>query len=357
MEPPRIPVAREFFAQWRRNRGDRNTPAARAFSRRWEALLEDAGIVSAVDRQDAVRDARLLANEGWVELKAVRYRANEIDQISLPLVMEERWRAAFGFVRAADNPDAARIAAHAWQPPLAFVRDGRIGLRFEEIARIDAFLAGLSAQTPPPFVPLKERSLELFGDEKRLDALLATALFRDDRLTLDHLRCFSIPEPLGWQRGLRPDGPVIVIENLSTWHTYVEWDKIRPRFSAVIYGGGNRFVDGVLFLRQIFAELGGGPRPVRYFGDLDAAGLRIPRRASQRAVTAGLPAVEPHDESYRWLLDMAAVATAGEVVDDNAGVREDCNWLGEFAEQGWKLISAGKRLAQERIGWEFVSRY
>lgn len=349
-----MPVARELFAQWRRNRGERGAVAARPFSRGWEALLEDAGIVSATDRQDAVRDARELAREGWVELKAVRYRTTEIDRIVVPFTAEERWCREFGFVPTAEDPDAGRIATHVWQPPLAFVRDARIGLRFDELVRIDAFLANRTGSVASaPLVPLKERSLELFGDEKRLDALLATALFREDRLTLEHLRCFTVPEPLGWQRGGRTDGPVIVLENLSTWHTYVEWDKARPQFSAVIYGGGNRFSEGVVFLRQIFAELG-GPREVRYFGDLDGAGLRIPRRAARVAAAAGLPAVEPHWESYHWLLGMTDGASPGEVIEETAGIREDCEWLGELAGRAWEVIAGGRRLAQERVGREFL---
>lgn len=353
MDPTRLPVARELFAQWRRNRGERETVAARPFSRRWEALLEDAGIVSATDRQDAVRDVLALAGDHWVELKTVRYRTGEIERITVPLDTEERWRTAFGFAAAPDDPGGLRLAAYPWQPALAFVRDARIGLSFEELVRLDSFLATRAASAP--CVPMKERSLELFGDEKRLDAITATALFREDRLTLEHLRCFAVPEPLGWQRGCRSDGSVIVLENLSTWHTYTEWDRARPQFSAVVYGGGNRFIDGVGFLRRIFEELG-GVRRVLYFGDLDAAGLRIPRRAALRATSEGLPGIEPHLESYRWLLESAGDATAVDAPEGDTGLREDCAWLGELSTAAWNVVSAGKRLAQERIGWEFVVR-
>lgn len=354
MDPSRIPVARELFAQWLRNRGEREKVAGRAFSRRWESLLEDAGIVSATERQDAVRDALALDREGWVELKTVRYRTGEIERIALPLQAEERWRISFGYAAAPQDPDRLRLASYPWQPALAFVREARIGLNFEDLVRIDTFLATRAASTP--YVPVKERSLELFGDEKRLDSILATSLFRDGRLTLDHLRCFAVPEPLGWQRGRRLDGPVIVLENLSTWHTYVEWDKARPKFSAVIYGGGNRFIDSVGFLGRIFEELG-GMRRVLYFGDIDAAGLRIPRRAALRAVSEGLPAIEPHLESYRWLLDSADDGSADDAPDEATGLREDCAWLGGLSATAWNLVAGGKRLAQERIGWEFLVRH
>ena len=121
--------------------------------------------------------------------------------------------------------------------------------------------------------------------------------------------------------------------------------------SAVIYGCGNRFADGVGFLSEIFRELG-GPCPVHYFGDLDAAGLRIPRRATQRARHLGLPDVEPCLFAYRWLLSRADRAAA--VDGDDPSRREDCEWLGPLGAEAWTVLSSGKRLAQEHVGREFL---
>jgi hypothetical protein len=47
-------------------------------------------------------------------------------------------------------------------------------------------------------------------------------------------------------------------------------------FSGVVYGCGNRFVDGIRYLPDNFAELG-GPRRVLHFGGLDRRGLGIPQ--------------------------------------------------------------------------------
>ena len=52
------------------------------------------------------------------------------------------------------------------------------------------------------FIPIKERSLEIFGDEKRLDALRTTILFSEGRLTLEQLCCFAVAEPLSRIRSL-----------------------------------------------------------------------------------------------------------------------------------------------------------
>src|SRR3954470_17290243 len=98
MNPPRSPVACELFAQWQRARGGRLDLAQRPFSRRWEDLLEDSGLVTATERADAERDARALEADGWVELKPVRYRPHLLDRVVMPLTAEAKWREAFGFV-------------------------------------------------------------------------------------------------------------------------------------------------------------------------------------------------------------------------------------------------------------------
>ena len=92
---------------------------------------------------------------------------------------------------------------------------------------------------------------------------------------------------------------------------------------------------------------------VLYFGDLDANGLNIPQRATRTALDAGLPPVEPHLDSYRWLLELNDSTTVdGEL--ETMPERAICQWLEDLAEPAWSIISAGRRIAQERIGWQFL---
>lgn len=234
-------------------------------------------------------------------------------------------------------------------PELAFVRDARLNIRFAELRRINAFF--LNGGANRPCVPIKERSLEMFGFEKRFDALVGSVLFGVGRLSLEQLRCFFVTEPLGWQRGPASQGPLLVLENAATWDTFRRWNDAHPTFSAVVYGQGNCFVDRVPFLIEIFRELG-GPRPVLYFGDLDASGLRIPARASREAQRLGLPPVEPYLDAYRALLSQAARATPAN--EDDPIHREDVNWLGPLAQEAWRILERNQRLAQEWVGWEYL---
>jgi len=349
MHPAQLPCAAELFAQWQRARGARMGPASRPFTRGWEDLLEEAGLVSAVERDEAERDARALANDGWLELKAVRSKPHLIDRVVLPLAAEARWGEAFGFVPPSDE-EARRIRDYPWTPDLAFVAGVRLNLPFADLVRLNAFLTSPPGQRP--LVPIKERSLEIFGDEKRLDSLYrGSALFAEGRLTLPRLCCALVPEPLPWVAGPEPAGPIIIIENPATWHSYWRWNAQRKQFSAVVYGCGNRFMDSVYYLADIFHAIG-GPRRLLYFGDLDAQGLRIPQEASARAKAAGLPAVEPHVWSYCQLLALGR--GRGQPYEGEPPATALCDWLGECAEPARQLFAARHRLAQEYVGWEFL---
>jgi Uncharacterized protein conserved in bacteria C-term(DUF2220) len=353
MNPALLPLARELFAQWERARGGRTEPATRPFSRSWEELLDVAGLTSATDRNDAERDARALATEGWIELKPVQYKPHLLERILIPLAAEERWRNAFGFVPPSDE-EVRQIREFPWEPRLAFLRESRVNIPFFELKQLHEFLAADCSPAGRDTVPIKERSLEIFGDEKRLDALAGTALFRANHLHLERdLRCELVGEPLAWRRGPAEAGarPVIVIENAGTWHSYCRWNEERRLFSAVVYGCGNRFVDGVRYLPDLFSELG-GQRPLLYFGDLDPQGLLIPQEASHRLQAAKYPPIEPHPWSYRQLLTRGE--GRGQPWDGESPSPTVCDWLGELAEPTRQLFSLNQRLAQEIVGWEFL---
>lgn len=350
MDLTQIPIARELFAQWKRARGNRIDVTMRPFGRDWEKLLADAQLHSGLEQEEAVRDAQALATTAWLRLQAVKYYPNRIARVFIPLDQEDRWKKAFGFTPVS-NDDIARFRTWAWESELSFCTAARLLVAFEDVRRLDTFLK--EGGRSKLLVPIKERSLDIFGDEKRLDELYrGSALFDEGRLTLMALRCFVVPEPLPWARGPDPTKPLIVLENVATWDSYRRWNQQHALFGAVVYGGGDRFREGVQYLATIFAELD-GEREVFYFGDLDGAGLRIPRCASDRAVAAGLPPIQPHLWSYRELLRKAPVVTTDNDLPTDEMDR-DCAWLKDLAEPARSIIRSGQRLAQEHVGWEFL---
>lgn len=345
----RMPLLRELFAQWRENRAALAPGVAKvAFSRDWEKLLVDTGLLSADERREALADADTLEAAGFVTTRRDRSRRYQIERIAIPLAAEERLRVLFSDELTAST-SRLDLSMIEWASELAFLSSARVSVAAQDLLYLNKFFQdGGSAR---PLVPIKERSLHIFGDEKRLDALRATTLFRDDRLTLESVRAFVAAEPLGWRRGPVSDPPVLVVENAATFDSYVRWNAEAAQFSAIIYGGGNRFIDSVVRLPDIFAELG-GTRRVLYFGDLDAPGLRIPYRALSVATRSHLPTIEPDLCSYRWLLNRATAKSEESEIE--SVLTAEIEWLRELAPVARNLIAAGQRLAQEHIGWEFL---
>jgi len=225
----RIPLARELFAQWTRARGSKGSTSARPFSRDWEKLLADAGLHSGLEIEEAGRDVQSLAGDGWLVVTFERHRTYRISRVAIPLPQESRWMEAFGFVPES-NAEREKMRTWPWESDLRFCADARLSVSFEELEKIDHFLKHGGRNRL--LVPIKERSLEIFGDEKRLDELYrGSALFDTDRLTLESLRCFVVPEPLAWARGPEPSKPLIVLENVATWDSYRRW-KLRVDRSA-----------------------------------------------------------------------------------------------------------------------------
>jgi hypothetical protein len=340
---------RELALRWHDARG-RGGVFSRAFSRDWEELLEFSRLTSAELRAEACREARQLKEAGFIDLKTDRYRPYQIERVILPFASETALRDIFGLPpeTGALSFDPEKVE---WARQLEFVRTNRISVLAEDLLRLNDFFAkSRDSLANRPIIPIKERSLQIFGDEKRLDALLTTSLFRPDRLTLAALRCEQVGEPLGWKRGpaCGAHKPILVIENAATWHSYARWNSAAGEFSSVVYGRGFQCADSVQYLRDILDELD-GVREILYFGDLDPLGLKIPQQASAYAQAYALPEIRPHLRSYENLLDHAGQAKPWE---GEPAMRTDCEWLGRLADRAWNLLESGKRLPQEFVGFE-----
>lgn len=343
-------LAEAVFARISRVRM-RNPRPKLAWNQDWDTFLDESGIQTAEDAAEARRVALLLQQDGLLDVR-LRRDGERIQRFSVPVPSERIWFSAFSRIHPSDMPDKrADLAAVQWTRKLQFLAGSRVNVVLEDLLKLNAFL---TAEPPNSTVPIKERSLQIFGDEKRLDSLLSSALFRNDCLNVaSDLSCEVIGVPLAWKRG--PSGastkPLIVIENAATWHSYCRWNAEHKLFSGVLYGDGNRFPDGVRYLPDIFDELG-GPRPVFYFGDLDPQGLVIPQEALGRAKAAGLPVPKPHIWSYRQLLLQGA--GRGQPWEGQPPSSTLCDWLGECSQPTRELFAARKRLPQEHIGWEFL---
>jgi hypothetical protein len=348
----RLPVLASAVRRWWSARGGAEPGQFKMpYSCDWEDLLSQAGLISAEHRREADRDARRLEESGLLKLKLVKYRPYEIERLTVPFTAESRLKELFADDLPATTETLPDLSGIDWQPELSFLPDLRTSVPLEDLLKLDQFFQKSGRDREP--VPIKERSLQIFGDEKRLDALRVTALFRPHQLSLELLRCFTVPLPFGWKRGPNPSGPILVLENAATWDSYCRWNMIVKRYSAVVFGNGYQFSDSTRSLTAIFEELGGS-RPVLYFGDLDPTGVWIPQQASKWMQKHGHSPILADLPSYAWLLQLGSnkAMPRKEGCEDTQSV--DLSWLGAHAHPVEVLFAENSRLAQEHVSWDFL---
>lgn len=196
-------------------------------------------------------------------------------------------------------PQPPPRATRVWRPELLFANDVPKTWH-DTLDLIQGWLRNGGTKAAP--VALRERSVEIFGDEKYLDGLLGTQLFSPGRLSLDLLRCYLPSVPICVEM-ISPDGqrrPLLVLENLTTFDTLRRWNQQHKRYSAVAFGGGTAFVSSCGSLSSYLAAEGCSGEML-YFGDVDPKGLWIPVRASREIGTA----IQADESLYALLFETA----------------------------------------------------
>jgi len=201
---------------------------------------------------------------------------------------------------------------------------------------------------------MRERSLEIFRDEKALDRLTGTSLFSPGRLDLELLRCRRVAPRLHAESAGSGD-ILLVVENSDTFDSLLAVLRGNDdhRVGLVAWGAGTGFEASVLSiarLSHLIAE-------VRYFGDVDENGLRVPASAAVLAAAEGLPPIRPATGLYDALLGVG-VPQAGQRQVTPAAAADLVNWLDEdHREPVEELLLAGERLAQEAVGLAYLSQH
>lgn len=250
-------------------------------------------------------------------------------------------------VRPRTGTGRADSRAHGWRPELAAAltlsppptpAEQRI------LRQVNRWLAdrGDGAAT----CGSRERSLELFGDEKLLDERLRYGrLFATGLLSYELLRTRRIAPGLVCEQ-VGDALAVLVVENTDTFRTLADLfvEMAAPPVGLVAWGAGAAFEQSCEALRTL--QVGGQPvQRAVYFGDIDPSGLRIPARAAQ--LVAPLPLL-PARALYALLLDRDQRGTGRERLGESSA--EHLAWLGEpLASRARILMEARARLAQEAV--------
>lgn len=301
-------------------------------------------------RQRLAAALRSLAEAGVLNFPASK---GSYDRTALPILPR--------FVRflAEPAPVAARFEHQTfpWSLPMSFAAalprlpNPEVALRLNDFFRKD----GASR----PFVPIKERSYGIFGNEKLLERILKGQLGNQGRLTLDLLRCYRVPLVPVHLTFANAAPAVLIVENEATFDTVARWNREHAQFRVVIYGRGREVEKIADFLRvQIQTSLG----RVYYFGDVDRQGLMMPHRLSGSVERDGGNPIVPALACYRLLLSQGLSAITNVDSDDEAETapeesefawRNSLRWLpDDLAARAEPVLATDQRIAQEALGWE-----
>ncbi|SEF22298.1 Wadjet anti-phage system protein JetD domain-containing protein [Variovorax sp. NFACC27] len=285
-----------------------------------------AQLLKSLQELEITGHLRLPARGSWERL----------GQPPLPL-----WITLSGAQPQAERRDYGTIA---WAPELDFWPQLKAP-QLEALMPVNDFLLGRRGLLP--LVPAKERSLEIFGDEKRLERISQSGMLFG-KLPLSALSCFQVSAPLPYRPGAAPGRPALVLENKDAYWSFGEWNTKSNYFSAVVYGGGEAFQSTGAALAQMMHEVGAGH--ALYFGDLDPKGIRIPLEFN-RKTELGQPQVSPAVELYAWLVSNGVCRAKPECTEAPSDLASA--WLEEPLASAIQAIwRQGKWLPQEALGFE-----
>ncbi|WP_404378614.1 Wadjet anti-phage system protein JetD domain-containing protein [Caenispirillum salinarum] len=184
-----------------------------------------------------------------------------------------------------DRP--AHRVEHPWHEALEFLAGEKALRNADDWLAIDRWLKrhGRGAD----MASMRERSYQIFGDDKRLEKVIARKAFTDGRFPIGLLRIEIVPEPLVAR--FRPDAPgrrALLVENKDTFRSACVVNADTRTFSCVIFGGGGAASARMRGVRDLLEQ---APFDILfYFGDVDAEGLRIAAR-TEAALADAAPEV------------------------------------------------------------------
>ncbi|OHX37821.1 hypothetical protein BJL95_04410 [Methylomonas sp. LWB] len=197
-------------------------------------------------------------------------------------------------------------------------------------------------------VPLRERSLEIFGDEKYLDSRARNNALFSGRLPLSLIGAFHVPHPLPYRAANAPGQPVLIVENHHTYWSLAEWNVQSCQYAAVVYGSGKAFCSTGQALQEVLREC--DANGALYFGDLDPAGILIPLSFNDANESVVLPDIG----LYQFVLENGKRRSP---VNRLSGDKQAAQrWLPELSDRILELWALDYWIPQESLGTEQLFR-
>jgi hypothetical protein len=158
-----------------------------------------------------------------------------------------------------------------WHPKLSFMYNESNFLTRELAKQINNYL--INRKKNPFSIAIKERSLQIFGDEKKLDSLRKGTIFQ--HITLEDIDCYLVPIPIISTKLNNNSNKIIIIENYNTYNSFCRYNQKTNYYCEVIYGWGvNANSDEMV--QAIYERWERNNKlSVYYFGDIDPTGVNI----------------------------------------------------------------------------------
>lgn len=240
----------------------------------------------------------------------------------------------------------------SWVPKLSFSVDVNNLEQLKILEKINDFYISKNYEELL-VIPIRERSMQIFKDEKKLDKLHRKGILFDGKLTLKDLKCEDIPPPLCYE--VVSDfinKPALVCENSNSFHTFCKWNQLKCTYSVIIYGNGNTFRKTHYRLNDIVKKY--VISEIHYFGDIDPIGLEIPYMVNYDRLNESMLPIYPAKELYALLLsnnksNIIEKKIANKLIDE-----EVFSWLesNEIIEGCKKLFNIKHRIPQEALSYE-----
>ncbi len=236
----------------------------------------------------------------------------------------------------------------AWIEELAFAASLPRGSMLEDLKRLNAWLKAMRGREVPD-VPLPERALEIFGNEKRFDGDLHQGHVFGGRVPVSLMRAHEIKPTLVHE--IFGKGPVLVLENQASYESFRRWNRSRASgsvYGAVCWGAGRGFGRSHLGLDPIMAAV--CKDRAFYLGDLDPTGLQILHHVNLARRAEKLPEIEAHRHLYTWFVESGRRRSAEIKVTRKAERAVHELLPTRLAEEVMQMWAAGEIVPQESFG-------
>ena len=202
---------------------------------------------------------------------------------------------------------------------------------------------------------LKERSYEIFRNEKMLEEKDVQRILNRCSLTYEDLCAFRTFEPF-FCNLISSSGKALVLENKDPWYSITRALKqkntdvfLGEKIQAVIYGEGRKADSGAVNsrLQDFLSGLEYRPESVLYAGDIDRAGVNI--LAKCREVNPEFEVVPFHALYEQMIRKAPEDALENEPSDDHNTKTWDRSFASMFAEAEYvnAVLDHNLRIPQE----------